>query len=180
MSTHRLLQIATLFLLSSIPFSASAQEESLGEAIDRITYAWDTESIDLEEYAGLSKFCKDSEYRESVIGMMDEIHHFDSVLYEKAKIAQARSEDKEIKKLIKIIENFEGKYSPKNFITFLKEECKGQKELEKNSEDLATAMGEESLDGQIYVIEVEMQRYIKHLTKRVDNIRKHVHHLHIK
>jgi alkyl hydroperoxide reductase subunit AhpF len=111
---------------------------------------------------------------------MSEIHHFDSLLYEKALVAQSRSDDKEIKKLIKEIEGFEGKYSFRDFIHFLKEECDGLKKLEKNSKDLNTATGEESLDGQIYIIEVEMQRYVKHLTKRVDHIRKHVHHLHIK
>lgn len=155
-------------------------EETLGEAIDRISYKWDAEAITLETYAGLTSFCKDVDYRTSIIDLMNEIHHYDSVLYEKAKVAKARSNDHEIDKLIKDIESFEDKYSFKNFVHFLKVECDGQKNLEKNKTDLKTAMGEESLDGQIYVIEVEMQRYVKHLTKRVDLVRKHVHHLHIK
>ena len=181
MLNNRVKRAFFLLPICIMPLLSNAQEEeSLGESIDRITYAWDTESLDLEYYSGLTKFCKNPDYRGTIIGMMNEIHHFDSVLYEKAKIAQTRSDDKEIKKLIKEIENFEGKYSPRNFVRFLKGECDGQKKLEKNKEDLSTAMGEESVDGQIYVIEVEMQRYIKHLTKRVDNIRKHVHHLHIK
>ena len=157
-----------------------AQTETLGESIDRISYDWDSEAVQLERYSGLSQFCNEVEYRTKIIDLMNEMHHYDSVLYEKAKIAQTRSKDKEIEKLIKDIEGFEGKYSFKNFIHFLKQECDGLKKLEKQSEDLSTAMGEESYDGQIYVIEVEMQRYVKHLPRRVDNIRKHVHHLNIK
>jgi hypothetical protein len=172
--------VVSSILTNVIVLQADAQDESLGEMVDRVTYAWDTESIDLETYSGLTKFCQDVSYRSSIIELMNEIHHLDSMLYEKAKLAQSRSSDKEIAKLIKEIENFEAKFSPRNFIHFLKEECDSEKELEKNREDLTTAMGEESADAQIYVIEVELHRYIKHLTKKVDHIRNHVHHLHIK
>ena len=182
MKTSKRLVKYLLFLSFAISINTTllAQEESLGESIDRITFSWDTESLGLTDYQGLTKFCKDVDYRNTIIDLMNEIHHYDSVLYDKAILAQSRSTDKEIEKLIKEIESFEGKYSPKNFVHFLKIECDSQKELEKNAEDLSTAMGEESVDGQIYVIEVELQRYVKHLTHRVDNIRKHVHHLHIK
>ncbi|MFT4737425.1 MAG: alkyl hydroperoxide reductase subunit AhpF [Cyclobacteriaceae bacterium] len=173
-------QFLLLLTLALHTVLAQEEKESIGEAIDRVSFDWDTQAVELEYYAGLTKFCKDAEYRTSIIELMSEIHHFDSLLYEKALVAQSRSDDKEIKKLIKEIEGFEGKYSFHDFIHFLKEECDGLKKLEKNSEDLNTATGEESLDGQIYIIEVEMQRYVKHLTKRVDHIRKHVHHLHIK
>jgi hypothetical protein len=172
--------LAIAILVGIINLGYSQTEETLGQVIDRLTYQWDTEALTLETYGGLTSFCKDVEYRTTIISLMDEIHHYDSVLYEKAKIAHQRSHDHEIVKLIKEIESFETGYGPKNFIHFLKEECDGQKALEKQSEDLKTAMGEESYDGQAYVIEVEMRRYVKHLTKRVDNIRKHVHHLHIK
>ena len=160
--------------------SAQGQEESIGETVDRISYTWDTESIALEKYSTLRKFCQDAGYRKSVFELLNEIHHYDSVLYHQAKLAQARSSNKEINKLLKEIEGFEEKYSPKSFIHFLKQECDSQKELEKNKKDLNTASGEESLDAQIYVIEVELHRFIKHLTKRIDHIRKHIHHLHIK
>ena len=176
----RILILNLILTAFFIDFANAQEEETLSEAIDRISFHWDTEALVLETYDGLTKFCKDTEYRTSIIDLMNEIHHYDSVLYQKAKIAQTRSSDHEIDKLIKDLESIEGKYSFKNFIHFLKIECDGQKALEKNSLDLKTAMGEESFDGQKYVIEVEMQRYVKHLTKKVDLVRKHVHHLHIK
>ena len=168
-----------LTIIGSFSLLAQEEEESLGAMVDRVTYGWDTEAENLEYYDGLLKFCKDKEYRESTIALLNEIHHTDSVLYERAKVAQKRSSDKEIEKLIKSIEKFEEKYSMRTFIKFLSTECKSKKALEKESDDLKTEVGSDSYDGQAYIMEVEMQKFVKHITKRVDLIRKHVHKLNI-
>lgn len=160
--------------------SLQGQELTLGQKIDSLTYAWDEEEEELETYEGLIRFCTDVEYRNHKIELLNEIHHVDSVLYERAKIAAKRSKDHEIDKLIKEIEKFERKYSMRSFLQFLRAECKAEKSLEKESDELSTEFGSESYDGQVYLIEVEMQKYIKHITKRMDHIRKHVHHLNIK
>ncbi|MEP4134481.1 MAG: hypothetical protein ABJL71_07650, partial [Cyclobacteriaceae bacterium] len=90
------------------------------------------------------------------------------------------SDDRKISKAIKDIEKFEEGYSMKKFVHFLHQECKDQKEIEKNAEDLKSEIGSESYSGQIYILEIELNKYIKHITQRVDHIRKHVHHLHVK
>jgi hypothetical protein len=168
------------FLISSLAVAQEEENASLGEQIDQITYSWDTEAEGLKSYDGLTKFCKDAAYRDNLISLLNEIHHFDSVLYDRALVASQRSSDKEIKKLIKEIEGFEDKYSMKSLIRFMSEECKAQRALDKEQEDLRTEMGEESYDNQVYIIELELRKYVKHVTKRIDNVRKHVHHLHIK
>ncbi len=161
-------------------FNSFAQEEDVKEIkkkIDELTYGWDLEAVNLESYEGLGKFCSNAEYRYSIIDMLNEIHHYDSVLYERAKKASEVSNDKELIKLIKDIEKFEEDYSMKDFISFLRDECNARKSVEKDSENLKAEVAEESYDEQVYLIELECTKYIKHITTRVDKIRDHVHHL---
>jgi len=171
--------IATLMIFRLF---ALAQEEnaSMSFRVDNLTYDWDKESKTISNYTGLLAFCNNLEYRNSIIELLNEIHHIDSVLYERAKQASKRSSNSEIEKLIKDIEKFESQYSMRKFLVHLKEECVTQKEIEKNKVYTKNEVGEESYDGQILLLENELHKYIKHITKRVDTIRKHVHHLHIK
>ena len=112
--------------------------------------------------------------------MLKEIHHYDSVLLDRLNRASRFSKDKKITKVLKDIAAFEEDYSMNEFIAFLFDECQGIQEIEKNREDLEDEIGQESYDGKRYIIETELAKYIHHITKRVDVIRDHVHHLHIK
>lgn len=164
-------------------FGTRAQESesgSLGETIDDLTYRWDKEANTLRTYEGLVEFCDNENYRFDVIDLLNDIHHFDSVLYQRLTKAQRFNHDKEIEKTLHDISKFEKNYSMKDLIHFLHEECIEKNKIEKDSEELRNDIGENSYDGQIYIVEVELNKYIKHITKRVDVIRKHVHHLHIK
>ncbi|MEQ9303245.1 MAG: hypothetical protein RJQ14_04960 [Marinoscillum sp.] len=167
-------------LLTLLSINIFAQEASLGSAIDELTYKWDTEAKNLNSYEGLSKFCDDTEYRLEVIGVLHEIHHYDSILYNRLVTASRFNKDKEIEKTLDEITKFEKKYSMKQFIHFLHEECISRNAIEKESKESRNDIGANSYDGQIYIIETELNKYIKHITKRVDHLRKHVHHLHIK
>jgi hypothetical protein len=162
-------------------FSAYTQEtqESLGKKIDDITFAWDLESDNLDTYDGMLKFCTNREYRLEVIGMLHDIHHYDSVLLERLNKAARFNKTKELEKTLKDIQAFEQEYSMKEFIQFLFDECQGISDIERHKKDLLDELGEESYDGKRYTIETEIAKYIHHITKRVDTIREHVHHLHI-
>ncbi len=164
----------------TVGFAQVDENESLGKIIDDLTYAWDLESDELDDYAGMMKFCGQKEYRLEIIGMLQDIHHYDSVLLDKLNKAFRFSKDRELKRTLKDISKFEEEYSMKEFIAFLYDECQGISELEKNRDDLEDEIAQESYDGRRYVIETEMAKYIHHITKRVDLIREHVHHLHIK
>ncbi len=172
-----------IFILAFAMFNlvASAQEEaSLVKKINDLTYDWDLMSTTLNNYEGLGKFCSEASYRNEFVVLLQGIHHFDSVLYDKlTKAARMSAHNHDIKKAIEEIHAFEKEYDTHSFIRFLHDECVARQDIEKNAEALKGDVGSDSYGGQIYILESELNKYIKHITKRVDHIRKHVHHLHI-
>lgn len=172
--------VLLLALICAGVFSfAQETRESLGKKIDELTYAWDLEADNLDTYEGMMKFCSNRDYRLETIQLLHDIHHYDSVLLERLQRASRFSKNHEVQKTLKDIEKFETEYSMKEFIAFLYEECKGMSELEKNRETIMDDVADESYDGKRYILETEIAKYIHHITKRVDVIREHVHHLHI-
>lgn len=152
--------------------------QKVSEVIDELTYAWDVEAEKLSAYEGLTEFCNNNEYRYKTIDLLREIHHYDSLLYKKLLNARRRSKNtREVERTLKDIEEFEAKYTTENFIHFLHGDCNESKDLERNSKDLRRDFGVGSYDNRIYVLEVELGRYVHHITKKIDQIREHVHHL---
>lgn len=157
---------------------ASVRAQSTIEVFDELTYKWDLEAEKLSTYEGLLEFCGNDDYRYSTIDILKSIHHYDSLLYK--SLQQARRRDRHnhnINKTIKEIENFERNYTTKNFIHFLHGDCNKSTDLEKHSSELRKDSGEGSYDNQVYVLEVELGRYVHHVTKKVDHIRSLTHHL---
>ena len=152
-------------------------EEQLEKQIDEVTYNWDLEADKLSTYAGLLFVCSDKTYRTEIISLLNEIHHLDSVLYEVLQELSLTDPDREIRKTLREIESFELNYDTKNFIRFMGGECKASKEIEKNAEDTKNEVGETSYSGQVYILETELFKYVNQVTRRVDKIRTHVHHL---
>ena len=164
------------FLLISICGFAQ-EEERLDEKIDQITYDWDLEADKLSSYEGLQQLCLDEQYRNKILTLLNEIHHYDSVLYDVLLKLSRTSSDREIKKTLKDIKKFEEEYDTQNFISFMSDECKVMREIEKNAKATANDVGYNSYDGQVYLLETELFKYVHHVTSRVDKIRLHVHHL---
>ena len=165
-----------------VPMMGYGQEtetETIGKIIDRLTYGWDLESDEMDDYDGMLKFCTEEDYRFEIIAMLEDIHHYDSVLYDRLSRAARFSHNHEIKKTLDDIAKFEEDYSMNEFIHFLYLECQAINEIEQNRDDLEYEIGQESYDGKRYIIETELRKYIHHITRRVDVIREHVHHLHI-
>ncbi|MEP0985261.1 hypothetical protein [Ekhidna sp.] len=159
------------------PLLLWSQEERLDEKVDQITYDWDLEADKLSTYAGLQQLCSDTEYRSKILMLLDQIHHYDTVLYGVLIKLSRTSTDKEVKKTLKDIKKFEEEYDTKSFVHFMNEECKAMREIEKDSEATANDVGINSYSGQVYLLETELYKYVKHVTARVDKIRVHVHHL---
>lgn len=166
----------TLILLSTTIWGQE-DEERLDEKIDKITYDWDLEADKLSTYAGLQQLCTDEEYRNRILKLLDDIHHYDTVLYGVLVKLSKTSDDKEVHKTLKDIKKFEDEYNSQSFIHFMNEECKAMREIEKSSDDTANDVGINSYSGQVYLLETELFKYVKHVTARVDKIRLHVHHL---
>ena len=163
-------------LLMMVAFATMSQ--STIEAMDELTYKWDLEAETLSTYEGLLEFCVNEDYRFSTIDILKGIHHYDSILY--TNLQKAHRKDRhnhQINKTIKQIENFEREYTTKNFIHFLHGDCNKSVDLEQHSSELRKDSGEGSYDNQVYVLEVELGRYVHHITKKVDQIRNLTHHL---
>ena len=161
----------TSFLYAQVP------EGRLDERIDEVTYKWDLEADKLATYEGLLVVCGDKKYRAEILGLLDEIHHLDSVLYNVLVDLARYQTDREIRKTIKEIQQFEDQYDTKSFIRFMSKECKASREIEKESKKTRNQVGENSYSGQVYILETELFKYVKQITQRVDKIRIHVHHL---
>lgn len=168
--------IGSFLFFSSLGLFAQEQER-LDDKIDEITYDWDLEADKLSSYEGLQELCFDEEYRKKILKLLDDIHHYDTVLYNVLTKLSRTNDDKEIKKTLKDIKKFETEYDSKSFIHFMNGECKAMNEIEKNSEETANDVGINSYSGQVYLLETELFKYVKHVTARVDKIRLHVHHL---
>ena len=169
--------ITSICLLLLFTASLAQEEERLDEKIDDVTYDWDLEADKLATYEGLLHVCAEQEYRDKIISLLNDIHHLDSVLYDVLSDLSKRSSEREIKKTLKDIKKFEEDYDTKSFIHFMSEECKAAKSIERSASKTRNEVGENSYSGQVYILETELFKYVKHVTQRVDKIRLHVHHL---
>ncbi len=168
-------RIIVLLVLATLVIKASAQE-NVGEKIEELTLAWDGEADKLATYEGLTEFCTVEPYRNRMIETLRGIHHYDSVLYDViSKKARYGGGDAEMKKTLKDIEKFETDFSIKEFLVFLHEECNARNDIERNAKKTG-----ENKDAEAYVLETELNKYVKNITKRIDILREHVHHLNIK
>ncbi|MEL7148324.1 MAG: hypothetical protein AAFO69_18265, partial [Bacteroidota bacterium] len=171
------------FILSMclIPLCGFAQSDSssLLAHIDEVTDKWNEISEDMSTYRGLQEYCRNPSYKSAVLETLNGIHHYDTVIYNVLVKKNRFSKSKEIQHALKDIKKFETKYSPRNLIEFLHEECRFRRDIEKNKDESKTSFGAESYDGQITILETELQKYVKHVTKLVAHINKHSHHLHL-
>lgn len=162
-----------LFLMS---FNAFSQEEAkIVKIIDDLRYAWDEEAEKLETYQGLGDFCRNSIYRNKIIGMLDDIHHYDTLLYGIVTRKFNANKDPEAKSTIDDIETLEVEYTTKSFRRFIHKECNTYNEIENN---LGAAKGSE-YKKEVKELEIELKKYVIEITKQIDLIDEHIHHLHL-
>lgn len=166
--------ISVLIICVCFVGSVNAQE-GIGKKLEDLTYKWDGQAEKLSTYEGLSQFCTVKPYRDEMIETLKGIHHYDSILYEAISKQARYGGNAEIKKTLKDIEKLETEYSIRDFLTFLHEECNARNDIERN----AKKTGDDK-DSEVYMLEVELQKYVKHITKRIDVVRDHIHHLNIK
>ncbi len=162
-----------LFLCAALPMSAQDDRENIVQIIDDLTIQWDEGAEKLESYEGLRDYCRVKPYRDKTKKLLDQIHHYDTVLYLIVQEKYAVDSDPEAKATIDDIETLETDYTTKSFIIFLREECQEFNYVENN---LGSAKGEE-YEEEVRTIEEELGKYIKAITKQVDTIDEHVHHL---
>lgn len=169
-----------LLLFVALVITSHEVNGQLDEKIDEITYQWDLEAVKLSTYEGLLLLCRDREYRNHIISLLEDIHHLDSVLRDVLVRLSKTGSDMEVKRTLKDIEKFEIKYDTRSFIYFMIKECKAAGHIEKNSSDTRNEVGVTSYSGQVHILETELYKYVHNVTHRVDKIRTHVHHLNLR
>lgn len=153
--------------------SVAQEEENIVEIIDELTLKWDTEALTLKTYKGLQAYCSTRPYRDKTIKLLDQIHHYDTLLYGIVSRKYQSSKDEEADATLKDIETLEVEYTTKNFKRFIHRECNGVNEIEQN---FGRAGGEE-YNREVKKLEKELAKYVESITNRIDIIDEHIHHL---
>lgn len=135
----------------------------------------------LRTYDGLTTFCNNVDYRKETINLLGLIHHYDSLVlrYVSDPANTTDLSHRDYRSTLKDIGKFEEEYSVKSFIVHLKNNCGELREIERSKEELKNNSGMYSYDGQKLILETELGNYLKHTEKRVREIEKHVHLLHM-
>lgn len=170
----------SLLLSSNVAKCQSYVAVNIEEEYEFLTGHWLKMSEDISHYYGLSAFCTNSEYRAYTIEVLELLHHYDSIMLDLLRDPTANIDisSHEYKKTMKDIEKFEGDYDLKAFISFLRESCTTRNQLERDKETLKKEVGMYSYDGQVMMLETEVNKFLSKIDKRILSINKHIHHIH--
>ncbi len=149
------------------------RKDNLVKVIDDLRYNWDEAAISLKDYQGIQHFCSDSTKKVQTIQLLDEIHHWDTTLYRIVQEKYDLNQDKEAKATLKDIETLETDFTTEKFKNFIQEECDQIKVIRNDFDALTIKQYEKN----IRKFEKELINYINIVTRRIDLIDEHVHHL---
>jgi hypothetical protein len=170
------LLILHLSTASYAQMDEGARLPSIPETFDLLTSRWLSLSEQITTYEGLGQFCDDVTFRTRTIETLNFIHHYDSVVMNMLldPTQTANLSHKQFKKSLNELQKFEEKYSSANFLRHLKHNCGMYRDLEREKKSLKGNSGMYSYDGQVLLIESDIQKYIKHIDKRIQSIDEHV------
>ncbi len=166
----------TVVLISG---GANANNVTIEHKIIELASNWKEESKRLTEYVGLSGFCMDGDYRNVVYGLLNEIHSYHAILYQGLLETSNHHDQKKMHEVLDEIEKIEGNYNMESFNDFFRERCYAQADLEKRLNHYKAGFGVHSYYGKIYVMEEELNRYLKKFSKSIIKVKKHLKHLHM-
>ena len=161
-----------LFFFASL-VSYAQEEKNIVSVIDNLTIKWDETAISMKTYQDIYNFCEDKSYQKSTTKLLDAIHHWDTTLYFIVKNKFDVKKDREAAATLSDIEKLETEYSTANFKAFIQNECTDLKIIDSNFDDETVRQYEK----EIKAFEKELVKYINSITKRIDLIDAHVHHL---
>ncbi len=163
--------LAIIIVFGSLNFS-HAQEEDIVRVMDDLRVNWDTRAAFLQSYNDLQNLCKNRDFRSDLTKLLDQIHHFDTTLYNTVKAKYVGSADAEAKATLEDIEKLERDYATQGFKSFVHEEC-GEFNMVESS------FGKEGDEYQAEKkrVEIALRRYVGSITRQIDLIDEHAHHL---
>jgi hypothetical protein len=162
--------VLVLIFLSVFSHIGNAQDENITEKIDALTIEWDKTALQIETYEGLKEFCQEKVFRDKAIRLLDDIHHYDSLLFSIVKEKYDTDGNSEAKKTLDDIVELESEYTPRNFLTFLRTECITVNDIELNKSS-------DRYNHDTKKLEKEANKYVLGITAQIDLIDEHVHHL---
>ena len=148
------------------------------EELDVLDEKWHEVEDVIGTYDGLRLYCGDNRYRSAVNRLLEDIHHYDTLLYDiLEKKASLEGANLELRITLKEISEIEGKYKPRNFVHKLNEDCREMRDIEKNKKKLLLDIQMDSYDGRALIVDNDIYSYLHHITRLVDLVDKHAHHL---
>lgn len=144
---------------------------------DKVAIEWLELSDELGTYAGLGEYCKNKEYKNYVMDVLDELHHYDTLIYQVLSEKALERSNHELKVTLHEIEKVEDVFKPRNFKRKLNEDCKLRRSLERSYDDIKNDIGMESYDGKNLILENDIYTYMHKISHLVKLIEKHIHHI---
>ncbi|SNT04128.1 hypothetical protein SAMN05421640_2125 [Ekhidna lutea] len=140
---------------------------------------WDEISEGLSTYYGLSAFCTNEEYRTQVLDILDMVHYYDSIVLDVLKdpTTEIQISSRKYGKMMDELFAFSDEHSKAEFISFMRKFCVERNNLEKDKDALKHEVGMYSYDGQILLIETDLNKYMKRMAKGVESINEYVQEL---
>jgi len=164
-----------LLLITSVLFAfnfSHAQDEDIVKIMDKLRGDWDAKVQFLRTYDDLKNMCRNGDFRRDLIALLDQIHHYDTILYNMVKMKYSANSDAEAKATLDDIETLEAEYTTKDFRNFVHQEC-GEYNMVENS---FGKEGEE-YESEKKRVEAELIKYVPVITRQIDLIDEHAHHL---
>lgn len=158
----------------------SLAQPSIEDYYDDLTTDWLELSGVIKTYEGLSAFCTNDGFRTYAMDLLGSIHHCDSVVLDflQEPGTEAILGAHLYRETLKEIWEMELKYSSLEFVTHLKESCKSRNQLEHEKRNLVNETGANGYDGQILLLEADLNKYLKHIDKRIKSMDEYIHKIH--
>ncbi|HHP7242805.1 MAG TPA: hypothetical protein ACFCUD_14100 [Cyclobacteriaceae bacterium] len=165
--------IFTLMLVFIYSALFAQDNKDIMSVIDDLTIKWDKKAVELNSIDGLKNYCRLKNFRDQSKDLLNKIHHYDSVLYKIVKEKYNADENAEAKATLEDIETLEQDYTTKNYLQFLRQECIKFNDIERNY----LASEKADYDKRVSELEKEINKFITAITKQIDIVDEHVHHL---
>jgi len=161
--------LTSVFLIANI---CMAQDSEIVRIMDALRAEWDTKVQFLSSYDDLRNLCGNDSYRRDLVAVLNTIHHYDTTLYEAVMEKYTRTSDPVAKATLDDIEALEANYTTRSFMIFVRKECQEYKLTENGVSKEGT-----EYEANRKRIEMELIKYLPEITRQIDLIDEHAHHL---
>ena len=175
----KLLVLAMLFGCFSTSFAQSrfanneyTSDKNIVEIMDYLRGDWDAKVAFIRTLEDLRNLCRNRSFRVDLIELLDEIHHYDTTLYNTVIAKYSYNSDPEARATLDDIEKLEVDYTTRSFKGFVHHECNEYNFVNNNFSKADPEYAEEKAR-----VEVELNKYVNSITWQIDIIDEHAHHL---